>query len=307
MHSHPARHRPVAARLVALVTGLVLAAALAGCAEPSAADPASSASSADRTPERIVPLNGDIAEIVFALGLGDEVVAADSSATYPPEAAQRPKIGYQRALSAEGILSFQPTIVIGTPEAGPAQVIDQVRAAGVGVEIIEVPSTLDDVPARIQQVADLLGVSDKGREVAKATAAEIEAATAAVPAGADRPRVAFLYVRGTTTAMLAGAGSRADLLLTAAGAIDAGTEAGVRGFVPITPEALAAANPDVLLLLDAGLASVGGIDGLLQLPGVAQTPAGAARRIISLDDQYLLGLGPRTGAALTDLVDRLYA
>jgi iron complex transport system substrate-binding protein len=292
----------------------VLAAALvlAGCggdAHGSGQDSAQGSGSANegtREPQRIVPLNGDIAEIVFALGLGAEVAGVDTSATYPAEAAAKPKIGYQRQLSAEGILSLRPTIALGTAEAGPPEVIDQLKKAGVKVEILPIPSTVDAIPQRIRDVAEKLGVADVGKTLADTAKSEIDAAKASIPSGAAKPRVAFLYLRGTTTAMLGGVGTRADAMITAAGATDAGTEAGVRGYQPVTPEALVTAKPDVILLLDGGLQSVGGVDGVLKLPGVAQTPAGAAKRVVSLDDQYLLGLGPRAGGALKDLIAKLH-
>jgi len=290
--------------LAAVALAVAAALAPAGCG--GTGGPAPAANSADRQPERIVPLNGDIAEIVFALGLGGEVVGVDTSATFPTEAASRPKIGYQRQLNAEGLLGLRPTVAVGTAEAGPPEVIEQLRNAGVRVEIVSTPRTVDAVPQRIRDVADKLGVADAGRELAERTAAGIAAAKATIPTGKPAPTVAFLYLRGTSTAMLGGVGSRADAMITAAGAVDAGTRAGVKSYAPITPEALATAKPDVLLLLDGGLKSVGGVDGLLKLPGVAQTPAGAARRVVALDDQYLLGLGPRSGAALKDLIARLH-
>lgn len=292
-------------RLLVAAAAAALVIAAAGCAGDETTD-APTAAGAARQPMKIVPLNGDLAEIVFALGLGDEVVGVDTSATYPKEAGTKPKIGYQRTLNAEGIIGLQPTIAVGTAEAGPPEVIDQIRKAGVTVEILDTPKTVDDIPARIQAVADKLGVSAKGRELAGKATSEIKAAKESIPANKPALRVAFLYVRGPTTAMLGGVGTRADAMITAAGATDAGTQAGVQGFKPITPEALVTAKPDVLLFLDAGLQSIGGVDGALKLPGVAQTPAGAARRIISLDDQYLLGLGPRGGNALKDLIAKLY-
>ena len=69
-----------------------------------------------------VPVDGDLAEVVFALGLGDRVVATDLSATYPPEADPLPQIGYQRALTAEPIAAFEPTLVLATDLAGPPDV-----------------------------------------------------------------------------------------------------------------------------------------------------------------------------------------
>lgn len=255
---------------------------------------------------RIIPLNGDIAEVVWALGLGDKVVATDTSANYPNEAASKTKIGYQRQLSAEGILSLRPTLIIGNEAAGPPTVIEQLRGAGVTVVIQSYAPTLDGTLVKIRSVAEMLGVPGRGEELAKKTAKEIDDAKALAAKATSRPRVAFLYVRGATVQQIGGKDSSADTLIATAGGVDAGVDAGVVGFKPLTPEALVTAAPDVLLLLTAGLQSVGGVDGLLGLPGVAQTPAGKNRRVLDYDDQYLLGMGPRVGLALMDLVKGLH-
>lgn len=257
---------------------------------------------------RIVPLNGDLAEIVWALGLGGDVVGVDVSATYPPAATgPLPKIGYQRQLSAEGVLSLSPTVIVGSREAGPPEVIEQIRTAGVPVVIINAPETSLDAPAaKIRAVAAALGVPDRGEQLAARTQAEIDAALALAGQAMDAPSVLFLYVRGAGTQMVAGAETSADTLITAAGGVNAAAEADLVGFQPLTAEALAAAQPEVLLLLSAGLESIGGVDGLLQIPGVAQTPAGEARRVLAYDDLYLLGMGPRTGQALGELVTGLH-
>lgn len=255
---------------------------------------------------RIVVLNGDLTEVVYALGLGDNVVGVDTSATYPPEAAQKPKIGYQRSLNAEGIVSLRPTVVIGSELAGPPAVIEQIRSTGVPVVLFKTVSSLDDVSRKITDVAAALGVPNRGRLLAEQTKKDIDEALALAQRSTSKPRVAFLYLRGSTTQVIMGKGSGADVLITAAGAIDAGAEAGVTGSKPLTPEALVAAQPDVILVLTAGLQSVGGVDGLLQIPGMAQTPAGQQRRVVDFDDQYLLGLGPRAGKALMDLVKALH-
>lgn len=255
---------------------------------------------------RIVVLNGDLTEVVYALGLGENVVGVDTSATYPPEAKEKPKIGYQRSLNAEGILSLQPTVIIGSELAGPPAVIEQIRGAGVPVVLFKTVSSLDDVTRKINDVATALGVPNRGKLLADETKREIDEALALAAKATSKPRVAFLYLRGSTTQVMMGKGSGADVLITAAGAIDAGAEAGIAGSKPLTPEALVSAAPDVILVLTAGLQSVGGVDGLLQIPGVAQTPAGQQRRVVDFDDQYLLGLGPRAGKALKELIQALH-
>lgn len=251
---------------------------------------------------RIIPLNGDLAEIIWALGLGGNVVATDTSATYPAAAAAAPKIGYQRTLAAEGILAMKPTVIIGGESAGPPEVLEQLRGAGVPVVIVASPSTLDAPMVKTRAVGAALGVPEVAEQVATKTKGEIDAALALAAKATNKPVVMFLYVRGQGTQQIGGRGSSADTLITAAAGVDAGTAAGINGFKPITSEALVAGQPEVFLLLTAGLASIGGVDGLLKIPGVDQTPAGKNKRVLDYDDQYLLGLGPRTGQALRDLV-----
>ena len=260
-----------------------------------------------RSVERIVPLNGDIAEIVFALGLGDRVVGVDTSALYPPKrVASLPRIGYQRTLSAEGILSLRPTVVVGTASAGPPNVIEQIRAAGVPVVIVPEIEELTAGPTKLRLVGQALGLPKRGGRLATQVAGQIALAKKEAARATSRPRVAFLYVRGGPVQLIGGTDTRSHSMIVAAGGIDAGAEAGIKGYQPITAEALVTARPDVLLLLSAGLESVGGVNGVLRIPGVAQTPAGRNRRVIAYDDLLLLGLGPRTGAALRSLVRGLH-
>lgn len=254
--------------------------------------------------ERIIPLDGDVAEIVFALGMGDRVVATDLSATYPPEADALPQIGYQRALSAEPILEFEPTIVIGTDIAGPAEVIDELERVGVPVAIVPTPADDTGPGTKIRAVADVLGISERGDELASSVEASI--AAVAPLATATRTlgplRIAMLYLRGEGTQLIFGEGTSTDWLIEATGAVNVADEIGIVDTATITAEALTAAAPDVLLVTTDGLASVGGIDGLVAMPSIAGTPAAAHRAVLAYDAQLMLGNGPRTGEFLATLV-----
>ena len=251
---------------------------------------------------RLVVLNGVITEVVFALGLGANIAGVDITSTYPPEVEELPRVGPARELHAEGIISLGPTLVIGNTSVGPPEVLEQVRSVGIPVLIMPEYNDLDEIGVKITSIAEALGVPRRGERLAAAAEASIAGALAQAEAVESRPRVAFLYLRGSQTQLLGGEGSGADSLIAAAGGIDVGVEAGVRGFIPITPEALVAANPEVLLLFASGLEMVGGIDGLLEIPGVAQTEAGRNRAVVAFDGLYLLGYGPRTGAALAELI-----
>lgn len=271
---------------------------------PVTVDSADGAKVEVKDASRIIPLNGEIAEIVFALGLKDKVVGVDLSAMGLPESQGKPQVGYARTLAAEGILSLKPTVVIGTTDAGPPPVLEQLKSAGV--PLVQVPTAADSVdlvPAKIETVAKAVGEPAKGKELAAKVAAEITAAKQKGAAVATKPKVAFLYLRGQSkTYMIGGKGTKADAMIAAAGGIDAGSEAGVENYKPITAEAMVTGAPDIILVMADGLESVGGEQGLLKLPGVAQTPAGKNKRIVSLDGLELLGMSLRTGPAIEKLV-----
>jgi iron complex transport system substrate-binding protein len=252
---------------------------------------------------RIVVLNGDFTEVVFALGLGDNVVAVDSSATYPEAATQLPQVGYQRRLSAEGILSMEPTVVIGNLNAGPPEVLEQVRSTGVPVVILDNVSTIDGAAKKIRGVAQALGVTERGETLAAELETQIEEVKALAAQAENKPTAVFLYMRGLDSLFLIGQDHLSHELFEATGAISGGAAAGVmRPFIPLTAEALAAANPDCIVVLTAGLQSVGGLDGFLQIPGVGQTKAAEQGCIVDFDDQYFGGGGPRMGDVLMDLL-----
>src|SRR5688572_4481039 len=114
---------------------------------------------------RIIPVNGDLAEVVWALGLGDNVVATDISATYPAAADATPKIGYQRALTAETILSYEPTVILADDLAGPPEVLDQLRTTGIPVVIIKRLKNIEAPANKIAAVAAALGVPGRGAKL----------------------------------------------------------------------------------------------------------------------------------------------
>ena len=258
--------------------------------------------------ERIIPLDGDVAEVVFALGLGGNVVATDLSATYPPEADALPEIGYQRAISAETVASYEPTVLLATDIAGPPEALDDLRRLGYPLVILPNEATPTGAGRKIRAVAAALGVPWRGDEIGDALDAAI--AETAVPRSADtddsaRPRVMALYVRGTVAQLVLGESANTRWLIGAAGGVDVSEAMGIRDNAPISAEAILAAAPDVLLVPEAGLESVGGLDGLLEIGALGETPAGLHQQVLAYDDQLLLGNGPRTAQMLARLRDDL--
>lgn len=254
---------------------------------------------------RIITLFGDLTEVVYALGAQDFLVARDTASIYPPEAEALPNLGFNQQLSAEGILAFSPTIIFATPQAGPDATLEHLRGAGVEIVLIEEDDDLDAPAAKVRTVGNALGIPRRAEALASDIERRLAEVRGSIPESERGPEVLFLYLRGATFQFAGGEGSPSQVMIEAAGGIDAGAAAGLSSFQALTPEALVAADPEVLLLMEGGVESVGGIEGLLEIPGIAETRAGRARRFIIMDDLYLLDFGPRAPDALADLADRL--
>ena len=256
---------------------------------------------------RIVALSGDFSEIVWDLGLGANLVGVDLGSVYPKEEMRAlPKVGVEFRLLAEPILALQPTLVIGDTDASPATVVEQVRGAGVPVVIFPRFEGLDGPGLKIRAVAEILGLAEAGTTMADGVDAEIAAAVDLAATTTSRPRVAVVYIASGDTILMLGGNTVFSGVLDSLGAIDVGPDAGVDGFVPFTPEAIAAAAPEVIITASRGFDARGGLEGFLALPGIAQTPAGRDGRVLVYEDLFLLGLGPRTGQLADQLVRDLH-
>jgi iron complex transport system substrate-binding protein len=254
-------------------------------------------------PRRIVSVGGALTEIVYALEAQGELVGVDTTSLYPATAQQLPQVGYARTLSAEGVLSLAPTQLIATEEAGPQTVLRQVRDAGVPVAVLSANNKFEGLLERVKQVGQITGRADPAARLAQALQQQWNGALAKVRQRQHAPvRVLFILAHAPNQVMVGGRETGADAMLAYAGAVNVmGGQGGFAGYKPLTPEAVIAARPDIVLVTDQGLKASGGVDGILKLPGLAQTPAGKQHRIVSQEAMLLLGFGPRMPQALAQL------
>lgn len=252
---------------------------------------------------RIVSVGGALTEIVYALEAQGELVGVDTTSLYPVVAQQLPQVGYARTLSAEGVLSLAPTQLIATEEAGPQAVLRQVRDAGVPVAVLNANNQFEGLLDRVKQVGRITGRADPAARLAQALQQQWHGALGKVRQRQHAPvRVLFILAHAPNQVMVGGRETGADAMLAYAGAVNVmGGQGGFAGYKPLTPEAVIAARPDLVLVTDQGLKASGGVDGILKLPGLAQTPAGRKHRIVSLEAMLLLGFGPRMPQALAEL------
>jgi iron complex transport system substrate-binding protein len=259
---------------------------------------------AEASPPRVVSAGGAVTEIIFALNGGKDVVGTDISSVYPEAATRLPQIGYIRMLSAEGILSLKPTLLITTDEAGPPEAMEQIK--GIGLQVLQLSSehTVPALEERILKIGSILKAEPEAKKLVAQLQDDLKAAAAKVATQSDHPKVLFIYARGGGVMNVAGTNTSADAVIRLAGGINAA--ASYEGYKPLTAEAAVDAAPDVILITTRGLGSAGGIDELLKQPGLALTPAGKNRRVVVMDDLYLLGFGPRLGKAASDLCDSIH-
>jgi iron complex transport system substrate-binding protein len=305
--SRLAASRPCRPRLGRSLAGTaVLVAVLAGAAAPTFADALLDARGTPVglvDPARVVSIGGTVTEILYDLGLEDRVVAVDTTSTEPPRAlTEKPNVGYMRALSAEGVLSMAPTLILATESAGPPEVIDLLAQSSVPLVLVNDDTTPEAVADRIRFVAAVMGAEGRGA----ALSAEVEGAFAALAearAAVTKPaRVLFVLTLRDGLPMTAGTDTAADSIIRLAGGVNAG--AGFEGYKPMTEEAVVASAPDVVLMMRSA-AHAAGTD-VLALPAFRGTPAAANDRFVSMDGQSLLGFGPRTPAVARQLAAELH-
>ena len=257
--------------------------ALLGCAVVAA--------QAGDAPTRVVALGGDITEIVYALDAQDMLVGVDSTSLWPQAATKLPDVGYVRQLAAEGILSLHPQLILATHDAGPATVMTQLRDTGMRIEAMPVTRTPATVVAKVKQVGAALGRDAQSTALASKIDGQYAALSKAVSSMTRHSRVMFLMSAGDGSPKAAGRETAADSAIALAGGTNVGE--GFIGYKAVSAEAMAGLAPDVIVLMHEREGELGGIDGVLKLPGIAMTPAGRARRIVFVDGQALLGFGPR--------------
>ncbi len=252
-------------------------------------------------PQRIVSVGGAVTETIFALGAGDRVVGVDTSSIYPEAATKLPQCGYQRMLAAEGVVSLKPDVVFLAGASGPPTAIEQLEKMNIPLFRLEEGNTLEAVKERTLKIGKALGKEAE----AQALVAKIDEQMAALNVPQERPRVLFVLSRGAGSPLISGRGSAADAMIALAGGVNAAGE--MEGYKPVSGEALATFNPDVVLTTSRTFAAFGEGGVAKALPGIELTPAGKANRVIVMDDLYLLGFGPRTAEAVAELAERIHA
>lgn len=261
---------------------------------------------------RAVVISQAYNEIIWDIGAQDQVVGVDYSSTWPPAVRKMTTVGYHRALSAEGILSLHPTVVISDGNIGPPQVVDQLKQLNVPMKTFTAKNTsIDGTKALIREMGAYFHRESQAEAVCDKLDADMTRALDQAKAFTDRPRVAVIhYGRASNVYMLVGASGSGDAgaagqMVTWAGGLMAVQKEGMERMA--SPEVVAQANPDVILMTEFGYDRMNGDRAqMLALPGVATSRAAQTGRIYRVEEHDLMYFGPSTGEGLSRLIALLH-
>jgi iron complex transport system substrate-binding protein len=254
-------------------------------------------------PPTVITLGGSVTEIAVALGAESRIIARDTTSTWPQRVRALPDVGYIRALSPENVLALDPDLIVAEGDAGPPEAVDVLKSAGIPFVLVPEATDPAGIGAKIDAVARALDLTDEGAALSERVQAGLEAAEVRSAAVKVPKRVLFiLSLQGGV--MAGGEGTEAEGIIRLAGGVNAAT--GFTGYKPMTDEAVLAAMPDAILMMDReGNLAISDSDVLAQ-PALSQTPAARSGTIIRMDGMLLLGFGPRTPEAAEALNSALY-
>jgi len=254
----------------------------------------------------IVSIGGSITEIIYALGKGDQLIARDTTSSFPAEANDLPDVGYMRALSPEGVLSVSPGLIVSEDGAGPPETIDVLKAADIPLVMITDEFSRAGVVAKIRAVGEAVGATEEAEALAIEIDTKLQSAeeTATARAGETPKRVLFILSTQGGRIMASGRNTAADSIISMAGAVNAIAE--FEGYKQLSDEAISVAAPDVILMMDRGGDHGADNSELLSMPAIVTTPAAETESVVRMNGLYLLGFGPRTADAVLELSAALY-
>lgn len=257
--------------------------------------------------QRIVCLSKQYNEIIFALGAQGDLVAVDLSSTYPPEIKSLPTVGYHRALSAEGILSVKPTLVLHDDNVGPEQVMRQLQQLKIPMKVFDAKGV--DIASTQRLIAEMgryFHREARAETLNQKLDADMQKALRSAKSSSERPKVAVIHFGRAMNIYLTMTkdSTTGKLVEWAGGEIPIKSE---RGMIQLSPEVIAEADPDVILLTDFGYDRLGSTDQAITLPGVGATHAAKSKRIHRVEEHDLVYIGPRTGEIVMKLEELIHA
>ncbi|MCY4336353.1 MAG: ABC transporter substrate-binding protein [Litoreibacter sp.] len=250
--------------------------------------------------EKIASAGGDITEILFEFGVGDKVVAADTTSIFPEVVNSLPRVGYVRELSAEGVLATGADLLIGSDDMGPPAVMDNLAAAGMRIEFVAEGEGAARYTDKVKFIGDVLDMPERGEELVAAYMASLDAVQARVDALPRAPRAMLILSVRDGAPIVAGTNTTGNDIIEISGGENIAT---FEGWKPMNAEAIIASAPEIIILSTSHIERLGGLDVVMGRADIGATPAGGEKSYVALSPQLMLQFGPRSPLAMNDLVD----
>ena len=243
---------------------------------------------------RITVAGGSITEIIYALGEEEKLIAVDITSNFPKQATELPSIGYVRALSAEGVLSLSPSLILGENDMGPAAVMEQLARVGIDIKIIPEENTATGIIDKVSCIANILDMAEADKNIVlEKLDSEVDDLKNIVNENKNDPKkVMFILGMESGSPTVGGIGTSADGFIKMTGGINVMDS--FEGWKPVSTESIIEASPDFIIISNRGLSSFKTVEKLGQHPTLVFTPASKENNIIAMDGMAMLGFGPRT-------------
>lgn len=253
--------------------------------------------------DRVVSLGGDITEIIYLLGAGDRIVATDTTSVFPEAAMKTPKVGYVRQLSAEGVLSAEPDLILISGAAGPEPALQQIRDSGVEIVVMEKTYTVDSILEKTRRVAAVLGLEAQGDALIASISADWARAKEEIDDMNMSPSVLFFATLREGAPRAAGRATAAHGIIEMLGGTNIfGDQTDYRS---LSLEAAVAADPDIILVMKHNAERMGGIDQVKLHPAISLTTAVQTSKVFVVDQVTVMQFGPRTPGAVAKLASEI--
>lgn len=285
------------------VTALVIMTFISAIA-PSKAEMAKAEIAKVADAQKIISIGGSTTEIIYALGAGSRLIARDTTSIFPEQALKLPDVGYMRALSPEGVLSLNSEAILIQEGSGPAETLDVLQKAQIPVVMIKDQQTPQGILDKIDQIGTVIGKKAEADTLIAELQAKYDQILPELAKQTHKKKILFVLSMRGGRILAAGRNSSADQIITMAGGVNAIQH--VEGFKQVSDEAVITAAPDIILMMSRTGDHRAQDSEILAHPTIAATPAGAGKKLIRMNGQYLLGFGPRTIHAAEDLYEKIY-
>jgi len=255
---------------------------------------------------RIVVAGGSVTEILFFLNESKNIVAVDTTSNYPEDAKNFPSIGYVRALSAEGVLSLNPTLIIGENDMGPENVLEQLKKTKIELRVLDEKNSVKGIQDKVSCIASILGKNKNGN-FEKNISLEKSVNKLKVISKANSKKnirgLVILMMQGTSP-VVAGRNTSGGDFLKMIGSKN--TMSSFEGWKPAGKESILLSNPNFILITKRAIKNYGSLNSFLKESGIEMTEAARTQNVFSLDGMSFLGFGPRTINSGLEISNKIY-